>query len=651
MIDATNLKSPGWQRIVAELSAAAPDDRVFLDRLLRSLAHVSAARQALLFVPFVEGDKPPDVRPVAMFPGAGEKGGTGAPEASAVLASTEVKRAALAALESNQSRAFTLEKTDKVDALYGENAAEGYVLALPLGGTAGAPGTPAAPASAVVTLLIEPRSKQAVQSTLAMAEVLTGYVVTHSLRQELKRNTTQSLSLQIATQLIASINSAPNFKGAGLQLTNELARHFKCDRAAIGLVRADAVRVEFLSDTEQFDRRMAMVQKLQAAMDECLDQEQPVMHPAPPADTDVLLSQAITHAHRELAASDAGLQVVSVPLRDGDEIVGVLLLEARATKGAAFDSRSVELLQATMDLVTPVLKVRRSDDRHLPARAGQSAINAGKWVVGARNTGWKIAGVAVLATCLFVTFFHTTYRIGAVAEIQPVTRRYITAPFEGILRAVPVGIEPGTRVEAGQVLAELDTVDLILQREEAAARLDQAEKAASAGMKDGKTAEVQKALATAEGARATRDLYQSRIDRSRIVAPIAGTIIAGQLKDKLGASLKTGDELFQIAPLDDLDAVARVDESDIGLIAEGGGGLIATRARPDLDFPVTIQRIVPLAEPREGKNQFQVRVKLDRPAAWMRPGMEGVVKLDAGERSLLWIGSRRVIDAVRLWLW
>jgi hypothetical protein len=89
-----------------------------------------------------------------------------------------------------------------------------------------------------------------------------------------------------------------------------------------GIGSSGVARVVAISDTEMIDRRMAMVQKLAAAMDECLDQEQAVLYPPPPAEgekADVLLSQAITHAHRELAASDARLKVVSLPLRDGDK--------------------------------------------------------------------------------------------------------------------------------------------------------------------------------------------------------------------------------------------------------------------------------------------------------------------------------------------
>ena len=85
-----------------------------------------------------------------------------------------------------------------------------------------------------------------------------------------------------------------------------------------------------------FDHLM-QIQKLEAAMDECIDQEQALLYPPPPpqgdAEADVLLAQAITHAHRELAASDARLKVVSLPLRDGDRVVGAISIECPPTSG------------------------------------------------------------------------------------------------------------------------------------------------------------------------------------------------------------------------------------------------------------------------------------------------------------------------------
>jgi hypothetical protein len=63
-----------------------------------------------------------------------------------------------------------------------------------------------------------------------------------------------------------------------------------------------------------------------------------------------------------------------------------------------------------------------------------------------------------------------------------------------------------------------------------------------------------------------------------------------------------------------------------------------------------VERIVPLANAQEGTTTFEVRARINDPAPWMVPGTEGLAKFDTRRASLLWIGTRRVVDAVRLWL-
>ena len=71
MIELSNLKTPAWQRIVAELSAPAADDRLFLVRLTSVLGQVSGARQAVLFqVPPPTNESPagPEPRAALVWP-------------------------------------------------------------------------------------------------------------------------------------------------------------------------------------------------------------------------------------------------------------------------------------------------------------------------------------------------------------------------------------------------------------------------------------------------------------------------------------------------------------------------------------------------------------------------------------------------------
>jgi len=649
VIDLTSLKAPGWEKVVAELSAPAADDRAYLERLARVIGQVSAARQAAVFVAGTGSSAGElSARLLSVWP-APVGGGEGKPVAPESLEQEkEVKAAAIGTLETAQSRAFGL---DQKDGLYdgGIGSNKGYVLTVPVIGEGGR-------AAAVVTLLIEARSKAAVQSTLAMAEVLAGYVTLHAGRQEIKRMQQAGLSMELATRLIGAINAAPNFKGAALRLVNDLTRQLGADRAALGWVggaTGDTVTVVALSDAEKFDTRTKMVRQIADAMDECADQEQAVLFPPPPTGADLLLSQAITTAHRELTGGDTRLSLCSVPLRDGDRTLGVLLVELKRVdaKSGGLDLRGVEVLQAAMDLVSPVLAVKWSDSRLLPRRALGDARKALAWAVGTRHTVWKGVAVLVLVVALFVTFFKIEHRVGATVELRPRVQRTIAAPFDGVVARIGEGVEPGRVVRKGDTIFEMDTRELRLQSDQADAKIQQGTKQLSTARRDGKVVDAQMAQAAIDKARAEKDLAEVRIRNARLTAPMDAVVIAGDLRDKIGASVKSGEELFLLAPLDDLMAVARVDERDIALIHEGARGEIATKARPGEGFPVTVETIVPMAMPKDGKNLFEVRASLDRASDWMRPGMEGQVRIDAGQRSLLWIGTRRVVNQVRLWLW
>lgn len=654
MIDLSSLKTPGWQRVVSELHAASPDDRTFLYRLVAVLAQVSGARQAVLFaVDRAEGDAAPsDPRPVLAWPPPPTDQIN--PE---VQDPTEARAAARASADSGQLQIFGMEKA----AGFYDDGDKGYIVAVPV--QTGPEGGPAAGPRGVVTLLIEQRSRQALQTTTAMLEVLAGYTQLHSTRQQLKRMRASSAALDLAGRLIASINGAQTFKGATFQLVNDLSRQMRADRVALGWVEgikaSGAVKVIAVSDTEMIDRRMAMIQKLQAAMDECLDQEQAVLYPPPPAQgdgsADVVLSQAITHAHRELAASDARLKVVSLPLREGDKVVGVLTIESTA-EGPA-DIASIELVQAALDLVAPVLLVRRSDDRTVAARTGVWATKTGAWLVGPKHTVWKLVALLVMAAAIAVTFVHVNYRVEAPMELQPRTKFVVSVPFDGVLSVLRPGIEAGRQVKKGDVLAEMDTAEVQLRAAQSRDEQFQAQKEADAYLKAGKLAEWTQAQARALQAQSKLRSAELDLMHAKLVSAIDGTIIAGDLSDKIGASVKLGDVLFQIAPLEDMVVVARVGDRDIGLIRgeEGEGGAttgdVATKAFPARTFAFTVERVVPLAQPKDGKNAFEVRGGLKASAPWLRPGMEGMAKFDTGRRSLLWIGTRRIREQLRLWLW
>ena len=355
MIDLSKLQAPGWRRVVAELSADSPDDRAFLAKLLAVLGQVSGARQASLFA-VSTGEQGEDTTPKRLLtwptmPGAETN------EATAIEDEADVLTAVRATGESGQVRVFGLESGDR---FYEGSRGRGYVVAVPVSYVEIGIGL-----KPIIGLVLDGRSEQAMQATLAHMEVLAGYSSSHAAKQLLLRSRESNAALDLAGKLIASINMADGCKGAVFQVVNDLARFLKCDRVALGWVRhGDSIRLAAISDTEQIDHRLKMVRQMQAAMEECLDQEQAVMYPPPPPrideageTADPLLAGAITHAHRELASADATIKVASLPLRVHDDVIGVVTIEL-AGEGV-IDAKVIELIQATLDLVAPVLAVRR----------------------------------------------------------------------------------------------------------------------------------------------------------------------------------------------------------------------------------------------------------------------------------------------------
>ncbi len=689
MIDLSNLKAPGWQRVVAELTAPAQDDRAYVLRLLSVLGQVSGARQAVFFS--VTGQREqeqavPEAKAELVWPVPVEGGDQASPEdrsraVAAVMAGAgvnestiehvkESKSAASSAAQHRQTRVFGIGGEEQ---FYEGSPTRAYVLAVPI--YAGLPHESAImPLRGVATLFLDNRSRQALQTTLALVEVLAGYIFSHASQQALHRTKAAGASLELASRLIASVNTTTGFKACALHLVNDLARQLAVDRVALGWVQGGmgkgdrrSIKMVAISDTENVDRRMAMVQKLEAAMDECLDQEQPVLYPPPPEEgptADPVLSRAVVHAHRELAASDARLRVASFPLRvsdqDGDRVVGVVLVEAGGEGDTRVELKTIELVQSALDLVAPVLVVRRSDDRNLALRAKDSLVKAGAWFVGPTHTVWKLVGVLLLVASLVVTFVRVTYRIGAPMEIRPREQRIVSVPFDGVLFEIAPGIESGKRVEAGELLAELDTRQTRLGLIEAEAQILQYEKEADEAMKKPDLAAAQQAQAKVDQARARRDRFAEQIVQAQLRAPIAGTIISPDIKDKVKASLKVGDELFKIADLSELVAIARVEDRDISYIRVDQTGEVSPKSSPDREIPCIVEQIVPLAQARDGVNAYEVRMSLQPEAGdaqaralmqTLRPGVEGQARFNTEKRSLLWIGARRIVDQARLWLW
>jgi len=90
---------------------------------------------------------------------------------------------------------------------------------------------------------------------------------------------------------------------------------------------------------------------------------------------------------------------------------------------------------------------------------------------------------------------------------------------------------------------------------------------------------------------------------------------------------------------------------DIGDVRAGQSGHLALSALPGETIAFKIERVTPVATIRDGRNTFEVEARLEPGDAPLRPGLQGVAKIDAGTQSFAWIWTHRITDWLRLALW
>jgi len=434
------------------------------------------------------------------------------------------------------------------------------------------------------------------------------------------------------------LDAAHDLKRAGTTLVSSLAQRLGFERVSMGLMQGDAVAVTALSHAAEFDARQPLVRALAETMQEAMDQAVSISYPQP----DQALPRVVL-AHAELATLGPG-RIVTVPLASAGECIGALCFERAAALAADEQHRLEDLGQALAPLVA--LKVRA--ERSWYAHARQS--------VGARwHTVWRWKSLALGGLALALAGAMAVpvgYGVGAPARLEGTVQRSLAAPADGFLQAVHV--RPGDPIKYGDVLVEMADQDLLLEQQKLEAEVAQHENSAAAALAQSDRAQFAMAQAKADEAQAQLDLTRSQLERARVVAPIDGVVISGDLSQASGAPVQRGQVLLTVAPREGHRLIVDVDERDIAAVRSGQRGQLALAAAPDQRLAFTVQRVMPVAAAKQGRNTFEIEARLDTPNAnGLRPGLLGVAKIDVGGRSLWTIATRPLIDALRLawWRW
>ena len=225
----------------------------------------------------------------------------------------------------------------------------------------------------------------------------------------------------------------------------------------------------------------------------------------------------------------------------------------------------------------------------------------------------------------------------------------ISAPFDGYIEAAPV--RAGDEVQKDQLMVRLDDRDLRLERLNWHTKKIQLKREQQEAAAQHDRAQAKIKAAEAEQAQAQLELAETKLQRTQMKAPFAGLIVEGDLTQRLGGLVQKGEVLMQLTPLNAYRVEIQVDEAQIDHVRAGQQGKLLLRSLPDEPVSFTVNRIIPVSETKDGINYFKVEAQLTELPPALRPGMEGIAKISAGQRSLFFVLTRSFAQWLRMTFW
>jgi RND family efflux transporter MFP subunit len=485
-------------------------------------------------------------------------------------------------------------------------------------------------------------SEHALQQALRLVHWASAWLVDQFRQQDLRERDARLTRLALATDLVATAVQERRFAPSALAVVNELAARMKCDRVSIGMERSGSVEVQAISHNASFDPKTNLVRLIGEAMDEVLDLDSTVVHPAPPEDDAVAAM-----AHAELARELKDAAVCSVPLLQDGHAIGVLTLE-RVT-GEPFDAGTVEVCKTVGMLLGPILGLKRDNEQSHWQRLREALAAGSRALFGPRHPGVKLLAALGVLALVYLSIASGDYRVSARTVIEGEVQRAAVAPFEGYIADSKV--RAGDRVAKGQLIARLDERDLRLERTRLEAEREQLLGRHRQALAAADRANMAMVAAQIGQAEAQLSLVEDKLARAALVAPFDGIIVSGDLSQLLGTPVEQGKVLFQIAPLDAYRVILQVDERDIAHVHVGQTGELALSGMPGERLRFAVKQITPVSTSEDGRNFFRVEAQLDDASARLRPGMEGVGKISVGSRKRIWIWTHPLTDWLRLTAW
>lgn len=440
--------------------------------------------------------------------------------------------------------------------------------------------------------------------------------------------------------MLASCFEQASYRQGLMRMVAELTSQFNCERVAFAERRGHHCSVTAVSNSADFDQRSNLVRKIADAMDEAVEQDSAILFPD-------IESKVIQRAHQELARKFGSGSIATIPLMSERRVFGAITL--MCSEEAPLDQKTLQICEQTLSLLTPFLALKREQEKGIMAKLADSCGDGLRALFGVRHLRSKLTVTAIAAILMLTSLVETTFRITADAVLEGEVQRVVAAPISGYL--LSSAVRAGDTIGQGEVMASLDDSELKLELAKLDGRLQKLRREYREAQSSRDLVGVRVIKEQINQIDAEIELVARQLDSIHLTAPFDGVVIEGDLSQKLGSPVERGDTLFKIAPLEGYRIILKVDESNISYVREGQHGALTLSSLSQRNFPIKVERITSIAKAEDGANTFRVEASLPGVPNMLRPGMEGVGKINAGQERIVWIWTHEVIDWIRLWVW
>lgn len=428
-------------------------------------------------------------------------------------------------------------------------------------------------------------------------------------------------------------------------LTNGLRSKLGCEQVTLGLAGGKHIRLLSISGLDDVRHRSPGVIRIREAMEECLDHGDVIVCQGDDAAGDERLSSG-HRLHKQWRDSIGGASVASIPLSEGERVTAVITMRRRHDE--MFTKEQLAQIKATVEPFAPAFRLLREARRGVLTHCCDSVRAFAASLFQPGRIGRKVCcGVAALAA-LWLAFGTMQFSVTLPAKVVPADSRHVSCATDA--RLLRVDVQPGDRVAKGQVLCEFDSGELQLQQRASSAQaavLD-SERARAMAADSPADARIAETNLTLEQARLS--IIEQRIRDCVVRAPCDGVIVSGDLRKRVGGPIQRGEPLFEIAGGGWRLELETPQDASAHVIV-GLKGRFASHARPELTQPFTVESMRPAAELRRRETVYVADASVCADADWIRPGMEGLARVECGVQPTWWVCFHHGIDFLRLHWW